>query len=210
MLPEQRKIIMENQKLLYSFRKRGTDLPEKALTLLSKKIDKAYKTMQKSIDELKQHNIILDSNDFLLNSSFAYFAGFYVTDDEVEVELLDFQLEPVLEKIVPALKKRVHYETIHEVMEIMKNMIDEISENVTIESISIIFNKCMNYQNKYVNILIDNMEQFNSIETTYMQIKALLNPEYFVFGGKWLRKTQFEDFITKNHQFVNLFAIKKR
>ena len=147
MLPEQRKIIMENQKLLYSFRKRGTDLPEKALTLLSKKIDKAYKTMQKSIDELKQHNIILDSNDFLLNSSFAYFAGFYVTDDEVEVELLDFQLEPVLEKIVPALKKRVHYETIHEVMEIMKNMIDEISENVTIESISIIFNKCMNYQN---------------------------------------------------------------
>ena len=29
----------------------------------------------------------------------------------------------------------------------MKNMIDEISENVTIESISIIFNKCMNYQN---------------------------------------------------------------
>lgn len=106
MLPEQRKIIMENQKLLYSFRKRGTDLPEKALTLLSKKIDKAYKTMQKSIDELKQHNIILDSNDFLLNSSFAYFAGFYVTDDEVEVELLDFQLEPVLEKIVPALKKK--------------------------------------------------------------------------------------------------------
>ena len=61
MLPEQRKIIMENQKLLYSFRKRGTDLPEKALTLLSKKIDKAYKTMQKSIDELKQHNIILVS-----------------------------------------------------------------------------------------------------------------------------------------------------
>lgn len=312
MLPEQRKIIMENQKLLYSFRKRGTDLPEKALTLLSKKIDKAYKTMQKSIDELKQHNIILDSNDFLLNSSFAYFAGFYVTDDEVEVELLDFQLEPVLEKIVPALKKRVHYETIHEVMEIMKNMIDEISENVTIESISIIFNKCMNYQNnlaycengldlklynlsvqfktckafmpsvfqdvfvgddvlaytlylrekvfesnsivyydldqnrlsyimnnilqkntnpafgmifprftqqqrklfqklesvsdkEYVNILIDNMEQFNSIETTYMQIKALLNPEYFVFGGKWLRKTQFEDFIFRNTKIFNSY-----
>ena len=69
MLPEQRKIIMENQKLLYSFRKRGTDLPEKALTLLSKKIDKAYKTMQKSIDELKQHNIILDSNDERLNQN---------------------------------------------------------------------------------------------------------------------------------------------
>ena len=87
----------------------------------------------------------------------------------------------------------------------MKNMIDEISENVTIESISIIFNKCMNYQNKYVNILIDNMEQFNSIETTYMQIKALLNPEYFVFGGKWLRKTQFEDFIFRNTKIFNSY-----
>lgn len=312
MLPEQRKIIMENQKLLYSFRKRGTDLPEKALTLLLRKIDKAYKTMQKSIDELKRHNIILDSNDFLLNSSFAYFAGFYVTDNEVEIELLDFQLEPVLEKIMPGFKKRIHYETIHEVIEIMKNMIDEISGNVTIESISIIFNKCMNYQNNlayyengfdlklynlsiqfknckafmpsvlqdvfigddvlayalylrekvfesnsivyydldqnrisyimnnilqrnsnpvfgmifprftqqqkelfknlekasdktYVEILTANREQFNSIETTYMQIKALLNPEYFVLGGKWLRKTQFEDFIFRNTKIFNSY-----
>lgn len=312
MLPEQRKIIRENQKLLYSFRKRGTDLPEKALTLLSRKIEKAYRTMQKSIDELKQHNIILDSNDFLLNSSFAYFAGFYVTDDEVEVELLDFQLEPILEKIMPDFKKRIHYETIHEVIEIIKNMIDEISKNVTIESISIVFNKFMNYQNNlayyehefdlklynlsvqfktcrafmpsvlqdvfigddvlayalylrekvfesnsivyydldqnrlsyvmnnilqknanpvfgmifprftqqqkelfkklekasdktYVEILTANMEQFSSIETSYMQIKALLNPEYCVFGGKWLRKTQFEDFIFRNKKIFNRY-----
>jgi len=314
MLPEQRKIIMENQKLLYSFRKRGTNLREKSLTLLSKKIDRAYKTMQKSIDELKRHNIILDSNDFLLNSNFAYFVGFYVTDDEVEIELLDFQLEPVLEKIMPGFKKRIHYETIHEAIEIMKSMIDEISENVTIESISIVFNKCMNYKNslayyengldlklynlsvqfktcrafmpsffrdafigddvlaytlylrekvfesnsivyydldqnrlsyimnnilqrntnpvfgmifprftqqqrelfkklenvsdkEYANILISNKEQFNSIETTYMQIKALLHPEYFVFGGKWLRKTQFEDFIFRNTEIFNTYKL---
>ena len=58
---------------------------------------------------------------------------------------------------------------------------------------------------EYVNILIDNMEQFNSIETTYMQIKALLNPEHFVFGGKWLRKTQFEDFIFRNTKIFNSY-----
>lgn len=37
MLPEQRKIIGENQQILYSFRNNGRNLPEKELVQLAKK-----------------------------------------------------------------------------------------------------------------------------------------------------------------------------
>lgn len=35
--------------------------------------------------DLQRNNIILDYKDFLINPQFAYFVGFYVTDEEIEV-----------------------------------------------------------------------------------------------------------------------------
>ena len=146
MLPEQRKIIGENQQILYSFRNNGRNLPEKELVQLAKKIGNAYKTMQKSLYNISKNNIILDCKKFLVNPNFAYFAGFYVTDNEVEIEVLDFSLEPVLEKIMPGFKKKFQYEEPHELIGIIKNVIDDISKNIKIESIAIIFDKFINYQ----------------------------------------------------------------
>lgn len=146
MLPEQRKIIGENQQILYSFRNNGRNLPEKELVQLAKKIGNAYKTMQKSLYNMSKNNIILDCKKFLVNPNFAYFAGFYVTDNEVEIEVLDFSLEPVLEKNMPGFKKKFQYEELHELIGIIENVIDDISKNIKIESIAIIFDKFINYQ----------------------------------------------------------------
>lgn len=95
---------------------------------------------------MSKNNIILDYKKFLVNPNFAYFAGFYVTDNEVEIEVLDFSLEPVLEKIMPGFKKKFQYEEPHELIGIIKNVIDDISKNIKIESIAIIFDKFINYQ----------------------------------------------------------------
>lgn len=43
MSPEQRKLIMQNQKILYSFRKKGANLREKELTTLAKKLVYLFK-----------------------------------------------------------------------------------------------------------------------------------------------------------------------
>lgn len=319
MLPEQRKLIMENQKLLYSFRKRGTDLPKKELNLLAKKMGVSYVTMQKLIKKLEQNNIILDANNFLLNSDFAYFVGFYVTDNSIEVEVLDFQLEPIeVEKIIPEFQNKVSYDNIHDnEIRIIEEMIEKLSEFIPIEAASIVFNKCMSYskngnnlayyesnhnlelcpssillnnsrglmestvlknmfigddvltyllylrekvfesdsivyydldqnrisyimnnilrkssnpvfgmifprytqqqntlfqklekatEKEYANMLIDNKELLlDSVENIYIQIKAILDPEHFVFGGRWLREVEFENFISTNNRIFNKY-----
>ena len=145
MLPEQRELIRQNQELLYSFRKRGANLPKNHLVLLAEKLDMAYKTFQKNLYELKKNNIILDSQNFLVNPDFAYFVGFYVTDNEIEVELLNFELEPILDKILPYFTNKINYKDSSYLWELMQKMLDKISEKVKITAVSIIFNKLMSY-----------------------------------------------------------------
>ena len=145
MSPEQRKLITKNQEILYTFRKRGANLPKNQLSFLLEKMNKTFPTVKKIINELKENNIILDSKKFLVNPDFAYFVGFYVTDDEVEVELLDFELESVLDKVLPYFTNKVHYKSSFDIWGLMQNMLDKISEQVNITAISIIFDKFMSY-----------------------------------------------------------------
>ena len=58
---------------------------------------------------LKSHKIILDDN-FVINHDFAYFAGFYITENTIEIELIDFQFESVLHKIAPDFPRKVIFE----------------------------------------------------------------------------------------------------
>lgn len=146
MLPEQWKLIAENQKLLYSFRKNGTDLPKKEIIILAKTIGISFPTLQKNFCELQKNNIILDYKNFIINPNFAYFLGFYATDNEIEVELLDFSLESALEKIVPGYTRTFKYESECEFTKIIGNVINDISKNVNVEAVAVIFNKFMNYQ----------------------------------------------------------------
>lgn len=152
MLPEQRKLISQNQEILYTFRKRGANLPKSQLTFLPKKLDKSFPTVKKTIDELKRNNIILDSKKFLVNPDFAYFVGFYVTNDEVEVELLNFELESVLDKFLPYFTNKVHYKSSFDIWELMQKMLDKISEKVNVTAISIIFDNFMSYTNAHENL----------------------------------------------------------
>lgn len=152
MLPEQRELITQNQELLYTFRKRGANLPKSQLSFLRKKLDKTFPTVNKIIDELKKNNIILDSKKFLVNPDFAYFVGFYVTDDEVEVELLNFELESVLDKVFPQFTNKMHYKSSSDIWNFMKKMLDKISEKINVTAISIIFDKFMSYTNTQENL----------------------------------------------------------
>lgn len=145
MLPEQRKLITQNQELLYTFRKRGANLPKRQLSFLLKKLNKTFPTVKKVINELKENNIILDSEKFLVNPDFAYFVGFYVIDDEIEVELLNFELEPILDKVLPYFTNKIHYKNHFDIWELMQKMLDKISEKVNVTAVSIIFNKFMSY-----------------------------------------------------------------
>ena len=43
----------------------------------------------------------------------------YVTDDEIEVELLDFSLEPVLEKVMPNFVRKIKYKSDFEAIKLM-------------------------------------------------------------------------------------------
>lgn len=152
MLPEQRELITQNQELLYTFRKGGANLPKSQLTFLLKKLDKSFSTVKRIIDELKKNNIILDSKRFLVNPDFAYFVGFYVTDDEVEVELLNFELESVLDKVLPHFTNKMHYKSSSDIWNLMKKMLDKISERINVTAISIIFDKFMSYTNTQENL----------------------------------------------------------
>ena len=152
MLPEQRELITKNQEILYTFRKRVANLPESKLSFLLKKLDKSFPTVKKIIDELKENNIILDSKKFLVNPDFAYFVGFYVTDDEVEVELVNFELESVLDKVLPYFTNKVHYKSSFDIWELMQKMLDKISEEINVTAISIIFDRVMSYTNTQENL----------------------------------------------------------
>lgn len=152
MLPEQWELISKNQELLYTFRKRGANLPKSQLSLLRKKLDKTFPTVNKRIDELKKNNIILDSKKFLVNPDFAYFVGFYVTDYEVEVELLNFELESVLDKVLPHFTNKIHYKSSFDIWNLLQKMLDKISEKINVTAISIIFDKFMSYTDTHENL----------------------------------------------------------
>ena len=117
-----------------------------------KKLDKTFPTVKKIIDELKKNNIILDSRKFLVNPDFAYFEGFYVTDDEVKVELLNFELESILDKVLPHFTNKVHYKSSFDIWNLMQKMLDKIAEKVNVTAISIIFDKFMSYTNAHENL----------------------------------------------------------
>lgn len=143
MLPEIRKLIQENQKLLYSFRKGGANLPKKQKILLAEYLNESFKTMSAKMQLLKKHNIILDDN-FVINSELAYFAGFYITENEIEVELINFQFEPVLEKMAPDFPHKVIFEG-DDCLRILEDLVQKLWDIVPFVAGSIVFNKCMQY-----------------------------------------------------------------
>lgn len=143
MLPEVRKLIKENQKLLYTFRKGGANLLKKHKTELRKYVNESFPTILKKIQLLKTHKIILDDN-FLINPEFAYFAGFYITKNEIEIELIDFQFEPVLEKIAPDFPRKVTFEA-DNFLRVLQDLVQKLWNIVPFVAGSIVFNKCMCY-----------------------------------------------------------------
>lgn len=143
MLPEVRKLIKENQKLLYSFRKGGTNLPKKQKVLLAEYLNESFKTMSVKMQLLKKHNIILDDN-FVINSELAYFAGFYITENEIEVELINFQFEPVLKKMAPDFPHKVIFEG-DDCLRVLQDLVQKLWDIVPFVAGSIVFNKCMQY-----------------------------------------------------------------
>lgn len=184
MSPEQRKLIMQNQKILYSFRKKGANLREKELTTLAKKIGISFQTLKKPLIDLQKNNIILDYKSFLINPKFAYFVGFYVTEDEIEVELLDFSLEPVSEKVIPNLVKKVKYKSDFEIIELIENIINNISQNIKVEAISIIFNKFFNYHTGFAYYENgSNLEIYNLSVTLKNSKNMLPSPFHNIFIG---------------------------
>lgn len=143
MLPEVRKLIKENQKLLYTFRKGGSNLLKKHKTELRKYVNESFPTILKKIQLLKKHKIILDDN-FVINPEFAYFAGFYITKNEIEIELIDFQFEPVLEKIAPDFPRKVTFEA-DNFLRVLQDLVQKLWNIVPFVAGSIVFNKCMCY-----------------------------------------------------------------
>ena len=200
MLPEQRKLITQNQKVLYSFRKKGTNLPKRELVTLAKTVGISFQTLKNSLMDLQRNNIILDYKDFLINPQFAYFVGFYVTDDEIEVELLDFSLEPVLEKVMPNFVRKIKYKSDFEAIKLMENIINDISKNVKVEAISIIFNKFFNYQTGFAYSENGSGLEIYDLSVTLKNSKAILPPAlHNVFVGDtvlaytlYLREKVFE------------------
>ena len=75
-----------------------------------------------------------------------------MTDDEVEVELVNFELESVLDKVLPHFINKVHYKSSFDIWELMQKMLDKISEKINVTAISIIFDKVMSYTNTQENL----------------------------------------------------------
>ena len=137
MLPEVRKLIKENQKLLYTLRKGEANLSQKQKHELSKR------TVSNKILMLKSHKIILD-NRFVINPEFAFFAGFYITENTIEIELIDFQFEPVLHKIAPDFPHKVIFEG-DDCPRVLQDLVQKLWDIVHFVAGSIVFKKCMHY-----------------------------------------------------------------
>ena len=167
MLPELRKLIKENQKLLYTLRKGEENLSQKQKHELSKK------TVSNKILMLKSHKIILD-NRFVINPEFAFFAGFYITENAIEIELIDFQFEPVLEKIAPNFPHKVIFEG-NSCLRVLQDLVQKLWDIVPFVAGSIVFKKCMYYgenqdiaynikgntfQNDALSLMINNCSSF--------------------------------------------------
>lgn len=141
MLPEVRKLIKENQKLLYTFRKGGGNLQKKHKVELCNYLKESFPTVSKKMQLLKKHEIILDDN-FVINPDFAYFAGFYITENEIEIELIDFQFELALEKIAPNFPRKVTFED-NDCLRVLQDLVQKLWDIVPFVAGSIVFNKCM-------------------------------------------------------------------
>lgn len=307
MLPQEHDLISKNQKLLYLCRRK-----EELLTANKKNLKDyigiSYPTIHKNIQELVKAKII--QSDLSVNSSFAYFAGFYITDHQVELELVDFSFTSVLSTVAPKLDCIVDYSTTFDLYNSISQSLQVLCELVPLASVSLVFDKFIDYKNCYAyqfcdsgklqfysvptsirnfsnflvkplqcasigdtlltyllylkekelisenivyydldenrisylknNILMrgisplfgaifprystEQMNIFNLLEksngSTYdnllrqskdliipffdetsLQIRTLLDPEIFVIGGKWIKKTQFENFYTEHQSF---------
>ena len=137
MLPEVRKLIKENQKLLYTLRKGKENLSPKQKHELSKR------TVSNKILMLNSHKIILD-NRSVINPDFAYFAGFYITENAIEIELIDFQFESVLHKIAPDFPQKVIFEG-DDCPRVLQDLVQELWDIVPFVAGSIVFKRCMHY-----------------------------------------------------------------
>lgn len=137
MLPEVRKLIKENQKLLYTLRKGESNLSQKQKHELSKR------SVSNKILMLKSHKIILDDN-FVINPDFAYFAGFYITENTIEIELIDFQFESVLHKIAPDFPHKVIFEG-DDCPRVLQDLVQKLWDIVPFVAGSIVFKRCMHY-----------------------------------------------------------------
>lgn len=144
MTPQQIELIRENQRILYTFRKGGANLPQKQKVELCRFLDEAFKTVSTKMQTLKKHQIILDDN-FVINSELAYFAGFYMTKKEIEVELIDFQFESVLQKIAPNFPCKVTFERNDKLLLILRDLVEKLSNMVPLVAVSVAFDKCMDY-----------------------------------------------------------------
>ena len=320
MLPELRKLIKENQKLLYTFRKGGanlkggTNLLEKHKTELRKYLNESFPTILKKIQLLKKYKIILDDN-FVIHPEFAYFAGFYITENEIEIELINFQFEPVLEKIAPNFPHKVIFKG-NSCLRVLQDLVQKLWDIVPFVAGSIVFKKCMHYgenqdiayniqgntfQNDALSLMINNCSSFlpkafenivqvdnvlaytlylrekvyesdaiiyydlddgrigyvkhnilskesniasglvfprytdkqkntlkaleslsdekyvlqldtiissgilSIIDQTNLQVRSILNPEYFIIDGKWVKEPYFYDFYQENTQIFTTY-----
>lgn len=124
----------------------------------------------------------------------------YVTDDEIEVELLDFSLEPVLEKVMPNFVRKIKYKSDFEAIKLMENIINDISKNVKVEATAIIFNKFFNYQTGFAYSENGSGLEIYDLSVTLKNSKAILPPAlHNVFVGDtvlaytlYLREKVFE------------------
>lgn len=124
----------------------------------------------------------------------------YVTDGEIEVELLDFSLEPVLEKVIPNFVRKIKYKSDFEAIKLMENIINDISKNVKVEATAIIFNKFFNYQTGFAYSENGSGLEIYDLSVTLKNSKAILPPAlHNVFVGDtvlaytlYLREKVFE------------------
>lgn len=138
MLPEVRKLIQESQKLLYTLRKGEANLSQKQKHELSKR------TVSNKISMLKSHKIILDDN-FTINFEFAYFAGFYITENAIEIELINFQFESVLHKMAPDFPHKVIMDRDNDFLHVLPSLVQKLWNIVPFVAGSIVFKKYMHY-----------------------------------------------------------------
>lgn len=83
----------DNEKLIIDQIRRNN--PE-SINELSNMVRLPWSTVQKTLDKLRQKNIIIDTSDFVkLNSEYASFAGVSVGSSRIKITILDFNFQTI-------------------------------------------------------------------------------------------------------------------